>query len=644
MTTKKNKADITHECIEGGYTGKRLVIDLTNGDIYSENISEDFARKFIGGKGFVAKTLWDELDKDTDPLSKDNALVFAPGPMTGIAPASGRMTIGARFPLTKTHGHSNVGGEFGTELKQAGYDLMIIKGKSEKPVYIQIEDEEIKLKDADFLWNFDTHETIEGVRNDFDEDAQIACIGPSGENLVYLAGICINPDRYAALGGLGAVMGSKNLKAIAVKGSKGIPIANKDKWSEYYQNILEIYEGDSTTEIGREIGSNFLTEHHNEKNALTVKNLQYGSTNVEDVNGEALRDEYVVRNRSGCSLCPISCQRRSEIDEGDYKGTNNNGPEYTSVSSLGWRVGIFSLDNIIYNSEICDKLGLDTENTPSVISFVMELYQRGIVSSEDLDGLKPYWGNEKAVTQLLKKIAFREGIGDVLADGILGAVEHFGPDSEYYAMHIKGNDIPPNEPRAGHTYNMRYAVASRGADHLQASGVSRSSGEFKGDIDDLPPEESMKWFKDLEEAVMVVNLLNVCNWAYSAYSSTFEILEEKKKNLLGILNASTDWEMSMEELTEAAKRTILLERSINARFGFRREDDYFPDRILEEACPSELHNGKTTDPIEDFDQRLDWYYKHTGIDVETGLPLVEELEKLDLPEVANVMNRLNGDD
>lgn len=636
-----NPQDIKRE-IEGGYAGKVLDINLNKKEVSSRALNENFARKYLGGKGFVAKTLWDELDKNTDPLSEENILVFAPGPMTGIAPASGRMTVGARFPLTETHGHCNVGGEFGTELKHAGYDLMIIRGKSEDQIYIQIEDENVTFKDASHLWGKRTHETIEGVRSEFDENAQIACIGPAGENLVYLSGICFNPDRYAALGGLGAVMGSKNFKAIGVKGTKGIPIANKKQWKEYYQNILEIYQGDETTVTGREIGSNFLTSHHNEKNALVVKNLQFGSTNVEDVDGKALNERYVVKNRSGCSLCPISCQRRSEIDEGKYAGTTNNGPEYTTVAHFGWRLGVMDLENIIYNAELCDELGLDCENTPCVIGFAMELYQRGIISSEDVDGYNLHWGNKEAVTELIEKIAHREGIGDVFADGILGTIEHFGPESEYYAMHVKGNDIPPNEPRAGHTYNMRYAIASRGADHLQASGVSKSAGEFKGDIDDLPPEESMKWFKDLEHACMIINLLDVCNWAYAAYSSSFDIVEYKIENLLGILNASTGWNMDMDELQTAAERIIVFERAINSRYGFRRDDDYLPKRCLEERCPSELDEDTYSEPITDFDERLDAYYKHTGIEKETGIPKRETLEELDLSDVADELEKIRG--
>lgn len=628
--------------IKGGYAGKILDINLTTGEVKTEILEEDFAKKYIGGKGFVARILWDELDADTDPLSPENPLVFATGPLTGIAPASGRMTIGARSPLTKAHGHSNVGGEFGTELRQAGYDIMIVRGKAKSPVYIQIENDEVRIKDADFLWGKDTHDTIKGVRKDFDKDAHVACIGPAGENLVYLAGICVNPDRYAAQCGLGAVMGSKNLKAIGVKGSNGISLADKEKWKEYFRNILDIFERDSTTEIGRNIGSNFLTDHHNEKNALVVKNLQYGSTNIKDVDGDALNERYVIKNRCGCSLCPISCQRSTKIEKGKYSGTHNNGPEYTTVAHLGWRLGIMDLENIVYNAALCDRLGIDCENAPGVIGFAMECYQRGVITAEDVDGYQLYWGNGEAVTELLEKIAYREGIGDVLADGILTAIEHFGPESEPYAMHIKGNDMPPNEPRSAHTYNMRYAVAARGADHLQASGVSRSSGEFKGDIDDLPPEESMKWFKDLEEAVMVVNLLNVCNWAYSSYSGTFDILKEKEENLLGILNASTGWDLNLEELHQVAERTIVLERAINTRFGFRREDDYFPKRILEEPCRSEIADARQTEPITDFDERLDWYYRYTGFDIETGIPLRSKLEELGLDDVADELYEIIG--
>jgi len=627
--------------IKGGYAGQVLDINLGSNEIQKIPLDPDFAKKFIGGKGFVAKILYEQLEATTDPISPENILIIAGGPVTGIAPASGRVTIGFRSPLTKTHGYSNVGGEFGLELKSAGYDMIIVRGKAASPVYIRIFNDDVTIKDAAFMWGNDTHETVRNVRRDFKENAQVACIGPAGENLVYYAGLCFNPDRYAAEGGPGAVMGSKNLKAIAVVGTKGIKINDQEKWRQYYKNILDIYHSDPTTETGRKIGSNFLARHHNEKNALTVKNLQYGSTDISECDGNFLNEHYVRKNRSGCSLCPIACQRSSQIKDGADAGLHNNGPEYSSVSSLGWRVGIKNIKNIIKNAELGDKLGLDLLNTPGVIAFAMECYQRGIITAEDVDGYELEWGNEEAVTGLLQKIASREGIGNVFANGILAAVKHFGPESEPYAMHVKGNDIPPNEPRSNKTYNMRYAIAPRGADHLQASGVSKSAGSFIGNIDDLPAKEGMKWFKRLEIACMVVNLLNVCNWAYSAYSSTFEVLEEKHKNLLGLLNAATGWDLTIEDLHQAAERNIILERAINAKYGFRRKDDYFPKRMYEEPCLSEI-DDRRTEPYKDFDERLDWYYEYTGIDKKTGIPLRSKLVEVGLAKVAEDMDRLGG--
>ena len=627
--------------LRGAYAGYILDIDLSNRAVEKKKLNPDFARLHIGGKGFVARILYDELSADVDPVSPENLLLFANGPLTGIAPASGRMTVGFRSPLTKTHGYNSVGGEFGLELKSAGYDIIIVRGRSSTPAYITLYDEKVEIRDAGFLWGMDTHETIKAVRKDFDRSAQVACIGPAGEYLVYHAGICINPDRYAAQGGSGAVMGSKNLKAIAVVGTQEIRIKDVQTWAHHYRKILETYLNDPTTQTGRIIGSNFLAEHHNKKNALVVKNLQYGSTDISECNGEVLNERYVKRNRSGCSLCPIACQRSSYIGKGKHAGIHNNGPEYSSVAHLGWRIGIKNLDNIIYNCTLGDRLGLDLENTPCVIGFAMECYQRKIISKEDVDGYDLVWGNEKAVTELLEKIAYRKGIGDVFANGILGAIDHFGPESEPYAMHVKGNDLPPNEPRSGKTYNMRYAIAPRGADHLQAAGVSRSAGSFVANIDDLPPQESMKWFKRLEQASMLVNLLNVCNWAYNSYSSTFEILEEKHDHLREILNAGTGWNLTMDDLREAADRNIILERAINAKYGFTRNDDYFPKRMYEEPCLSEI-DDRMNNPYTDFDERLDWYYVYTGVDVETGVPLPEKLHGLGLHHVAEDMEKVKG--
>jgi len=638
MSTRMGKSNSS---IQGGYAGSILDIDLTAGSIDKSRLDPQFARTHIGGKGFVARLLYDELSFDVDPVSAENILVFANGPLTGIAPASGRMTVGFRSPLTKTHGYNNVGGEFGLELKMAGYDIVIIRGRSQRPVYITVADDSIEIVDAADLWGRDTHETIRAVRKRFDKNAHVACIGPAGENLVFHSGICFDPDRYAAQGGSGAVMGSKNLKAIAVVGTGQIGIGNISSWAFHYRKILEIYLNDPTTQTGRQIGSNFLAEHHNRKNALVVKNLQFGSTDISECNGRVLNERYVKKNRSGCSLCPISCQRSSVIRSGKHAGTHNNGPEYSSVAHLGWRLGIKNLDNIIYNCTLGDKLGLDLENTPCVIGFAMECYQRGIITKEDVDGYDLVWGNEEAVTEILRKIAYREGIGDVFANGILGAVKHFGPESEPYAMHVKGNDLPPNEPRSGKTYNMRYAIAPRGADHLQAAGVSKSAGSFVSNVDDLPPQESMKWFKRLEQASMIVNLLNVCNWAYNSFSGTFEILEEKHQHLLGILNTATGWELSMDDLRRAADRNIILERAINAKYGFRRKEDYFPKRMYEEPCLSEIDDRMNT-PFTDFDERLDWYYVYTGIEKNSGIPEPGKLRELGLNSAAEDMERLLG--
>ena len=619
--------------IEGGYAGNVLEIELTKKEITKKRLDKKLIRDYIGGRGFVAKILYDNVSPDADPLSPSNPLVFATGPLTGLAPCSGRFTVGARSPLTGIHGDSNCGGGWPTELKLAGYDMIVIKGKAVEQVYLQIIDDNVEIKNAEHIWGKDTLETTKMVLEDMgDKKAHVACIGPAGENLVYVSGVCTDLDHFAARTGMGAVMGSKNLKAIAVRGTKGIKIADVNRWKEVFGEILDLYASEPTTDLGRKIGSNFLHRAHNTSGALPIKNFQYGSGDIEKVSGEVLNKKYVEKARAACSLCCIGCKRYTTIKEGPYKGVRLNGPEYYTVSSLGYRIGIDDLEYVLFNSLFCNRLGLDSTTAPSIIGFAMECYQRGIITKKDVDGYELNWGNKEAVTQILKKITYREGIGDVLADGIRGAVKKFGPESEKYAMHVKGLDIPPKDPRAGHTYNMRYAISTRGADHLRCSGVSASSGEFARNIDDMPPERSMKMFVKLEKYVTAVNLFNVCNWAWSSYSSSLEVVEKKEKYLLELFNAATGLDFTQEDIDNAAERTILTERAENAKYGLRMKDDYLPKRFLKEPL------GPRT-PIVDFEERLDYYYRYRGLELDTGIPLKSKLEGLGMDEIAEDLEK-----
>jgi len=500
-----------------------------------------------------------------------------------------------------------------------------------------------EIKEANWLWGKNTIETTEMLLKKFgDREAHVACIGPAGEHLVYVAGICVDAGRYAAECGLGAVMGSKNLKAILVKGTNGIKIENIKEFKKYFGKTLALYESEPTTNLARNIGSNFLLKTHNNAGALVWRNLQYSGEELGEVTGQNINEKYVTKNRSGCYLCPLGCARHVKIDKGVYKGTVYNVPEYYTVDSLGPRLGIKDLENIFYNSELCDQLGLDSSSAPSIIGFVMECYQRGIITKENLDGLDLSWGNGETVTILLKKMAYREGFGNILADGIMGVIKKFGPESEKYAMHIKGLDIPCKDPRAGQTYGMRYAISTRGADHERCSGVSSKAGEIVVNIDDLPPKDSMKIFIRLEKYVTEVNLMNVCTWAWSSYSTSMDIIKKKEQYMLGIFNSATGLKLSQEDIDKAVERTILSERAENARYGMRRKDDYPPKRILEDPLPivGSKNKGKTIPPCYNFDERLDYYYKYRGIDPNTVIPLESKLKELGMHNVTDELRRL----
>ena len=628
--------------IKGGYTGKILEVNLTNGKIEKKELDKQLVKDYIGGRGFAAKLLYDRTSPEVDPLSPSNPLIFVTGPLSGVAPCSGRITVGARSPLTKSHGDSNVGGEFAIELKLAGYDAIIITGKAEKPVYIQIVDDEVKINDAGSLWGKDTLETTRALLKEFgDKKACVACIGPSGENLVYVSGICVDLNRFAAEGGMGAVMGSKNLKAILVRGKKGIKLADIDRWKKTFGKALDLYRSEPTTELYRRSGTSFLLRAHNEAGAMVWRNCQYSGDELGEMTGDNLNDKYVTKVRAGCSLCCVGCARHARIESGSYKGVEFNDPEYYTVNSLGPRVGVDDLENVLYNSELCERLGLDSSSAPSIIGFAMECYQRGIITKEDVDGYELDWGNKEAIREILKKMAYRQGIGDVFADGIMAAVKKFGPESEQYAMQVKGLDIPPKDPRSGHTYDMRYAISTRGADHLRVSGVSAKSGAFAESIDDLPPEQSMKLFVKLEKYVTEVNLFNACCLAWSGASSSFEVIKQKEKYLLELFNAATGLDFTQEDIDKAEERTVLTERAENAGYGLRKKDDYLPKRFTEE--PLSIKGGGSHPPIVDFEERLDYYYKYRGLDVDTGMPLESKLRELGMDKVAEDLEKLRGD-
>ncbi|MGC8622061.1 MAG: aldehyde ferredoxin oxidoreductase family protein [Caldisphaera sp.] len=627
MRTEENKK------IKGGYAGKSLWINLSNSDIKIKDLDLDMVSKYIGGRGFIAKLSYNLINPDKDVYDPLNPLIFATGPLTGLAPASGRFTVGGRSPATHIHGDSNCGGDWSVELKMAGYDYIVITGKADHPVYISIQDNDVVIKNAKDLWGLTTHKTFE-LLAEKEENPYIKAvtIGPAGENLVSTAAIISTESRSASRAGMGAIMGAKNLKAISVYGTQDIKIADYELWENAFKNIYQIFIQDPMIKyVGRLIGSNYLHRVHGSHGALMVQDGHRGyftKEEFEKISGETL-NKYHVKGRS-CFLCPVACTRSIYMNSDKYGLVKGRGPEYYSLQSLTYRCGGYDIEAGIYLNRLCDAYGLDATTLPSIIAFVMDLYENKIIKKDQIDGLELNWGNFDAIEKIIKAVAFKKDkIGKIFSKSITELIKDFGPKSEWYALQVKGLTFPSNDPRAGQVYNMRYAIATRGADHLRASGLSSGTSL---DFDSLPEVDGMKAFINLETYVTLVNLFEVCNWAYSAYTSSFENADKKEKGMYELFNSATGLNFRDIDFKNAALATILTERAENARYGIRKKDDYFPERVFDEPLPIN-EKGETRAYSKDkFERLLNYYYEMRGIDND-GLPKSEVLKRLKLNEI-----------
>ena len=431
--------------IRGGYAGHILRIDLTSGAIKREPLDEALALAYIGGRGFTSRLQYDLIAPGANPLGPENVVIIAPGPLTGTsAPSSGRFTLGGRSPLTGILGDANSGGVWGAVLKRAGYDLIIIHGQSPRPVYLAIQDDRVELRDARHLWGQDTHETQRILKDELGKGASVAGIGQAGENLVRFAGLIADGEHAAARTGLGAVLGSKRLKAIAVRGSRAVPLCDAAKFADLSAALTELLKTDkrSGQEL-KEYGTTALVDHHSAIGMMGTRNWQSGVfEGKEKIDGDALNRQYLVR-ATGCYRCPCLCDRYSRVNEGEFAGTEVGGPEYSTIVSFGPNCGNDNLASILKANELCNLYGLDTIEAGNMIAYAMELYQRGIITQAETDGLDLSWGNYHSILTLVDRIAFRQGFGDLLADGIVSAYQEIGRNAERYAVHVKGMTPPP---------------------------------------------------------------------------------------------------------------------------------------------------------------------------------------------------------
>lgn len=636
------------------YTRTRTIlqIDLTTSKISKTELSKVDRVRFLGGRGVNAKLLWDHMKRsEVQALHPDNPLIFGTGILTGTtAPSSGRTTITCKGPLTNLYLKSSMGGQWGAELRYAGYDHLVVTGAAKAPRYIEIKDDQIELKDASHLWGLDLRDTDSTIKHDLgDPNARVAAIGPAGEHQVLLAGIICSVYHAAARGGLGAVMGSKRLKAIAVRGTNPVSIADAKEFDELALNCRRKLAEDTYAVTHYEYGTSGGVQSTNELGAFPAYNFRTGhSENIEPLTGQNLVEKGYLVRRAGCHSCTISCHRYVTIREGKYEGTYTGGPEYETMSALGAGTGVFDTSAVIKANELCNMYGLDTISTGSAIQWAMETYEKGILNRDDTDGLELRFGKEDAMIELVQRIAFRKGkIGNLLADGVKRAAEKVGKDSWKWAIcNSKGLEQSRVDTRCAKGYALAFAVNPRGPDHLHAApfaefGASPEAlvliAKLTGDDKWATPysleyrPEIVRWHEDF---YAVSEALGFCIFA------TIVSYGASPKDMANLLAYSTGITIQEPEIMLAGRRILTLEKCFNVRQGADRSHDDLPWRLMHEPIDIGTHKGLVNSRGE-LDQMLDRYYELHEWDPKTSMPYEATLKKLDLCDVAETLRADN---
>ena len=609
----------------GGYMGKILFVDLSKGELRDEALDEKFCRDFIGGYGFGARILLSQQKAGVDPLGPENMLGILTGPFTGSPALSGsRYVVIGKSPLTGTWGDANSGGYFGPHLKFAGYDGVFFTGASEKPVYLVIKDGKAELKDATHLWGKDTFEVEDILKSEIGKDTEIACIGPSGESVSLIAAVMNNKGRAAGRSGVGAIMGSKKLKAVAVAGKMKIPLYDEKKAGELRRKYL----GELTGPIAvmfKNYGTPAITAMSAHNGDSPVKN--WGGVGVVDFpDAELIGLNPVMGQQSkpfACWHCPFGCGGYMKEGTGEYKyEAGAHKPEYETLCMFGTNCLNTNLESIIKVNDICNRAGLDTISAGAAMSFAIECYENGIITKADTDGIEMTWGNHESIVAMTEKLAKREGFGDVLADGIKVAAEKIGKGAEQYAIHIHGQEVPAHDPKLGHHFATTYKLDSTPARHTQGSEGMAPPG--------LLPSFDQKSFSGRAEAhkiganfLHIINSLGMCEFMYWATPHVNVVPE--------FLNAITGWDVTIDELVKTGERISNLRQAFNIREGLNPLQFKVPDRLLGRPPQKE---GPVAGVTVDEDTLAKEYMAAMDWDPKTAKPSKKKLQELGLDDVA----------
>jgi aldehyde:ferredoxin oxidoreductase len=597
-----------------GYMGKVLRVNLSTKKITTEPLRMDWAEKFLGARGLGSRYLIEEVDPKVDPLSPENKLIFATGPVTGtLATSAGRFNVVTKGPLTGTIAASNSGGYFGPELKYAGYDLVIFEGKADKPVYLWIYNDHVELKDASHLWGKDCYETTDAILAENDPEAKVACIGPAGENLVLFA--CVMNDKHRAAGrtGVGAVMGSKNLKAIAVRGTGGVKIADRESFLEVLRKARKKIAEHPVSGGGLPTyGTNVLVNVINSVGALPTRNFREAwFEGADKISGETMASTILLRNKA-CASCASACGRVTKA-----MGEIGEGPEYEAVWAYGAQCGVDNLEAISKANFICNKLGMDPITMGSTIGCAMELAELGLID-EKKAGVSLHWGNAEAIVKLTEDTGYRRGFGEELALGSYRFAEKYGHPE--LSMSAKKQEMPAYDPRALQGMGLEYATSNRGGCHVRGYLTSPEVLGIPEKLDPADTQSKPQWTKTFQDLTAAVDSLGFC--LFLTFALDAGDLASQVTPIIGR-------EVTAEELLTIGERIWNLEKFFNLKAGISPKEDTLPPRLLKEPIPAGPSKGR----VNKLHEMLPRYYELRGWDKD-GTPTKEKLESLDLLDLA----------
>ena len=612
-----------------GYAGKIAWIDLTKENVKVEELEEAVARKYLGGKGLGAYLLYQNLSPNTHPYDPNNPLIFITGPLTGTTfPAVSRSAVITKSPMTGTFLDSYSGGFFGPQMKYAGYDGFIIMGKARKPVHIVVDNEKISIKEAEHLWGLSTSETENLLKNELKgERISIAAIGQAGERLVRFSGI-LNEKRIYGRGGAGAVMGSKNLKAVVVKGNRKIRLADETGFREIVRRCQQKIGEHPMTKKGGvfpRIGTMMTVDLTQETGTFPTRNWQENTfDHAKEINGEAF-ERYLIRPRA-CFACPIGCSRDTKILRGGIEFVSE-GPEYETIYAFGSNCEIKDPEVIIAAEKLCDEYGMDTISCGAVIGYAMECFEKGLIPEKEMKGINLSFGNGDALIEVIHLIAKREGMGGLLSEGVKIASEKI-KGSSTFAVHVKGLELPGYDPRGMKGQGLTYALSDRGACHLRSNTLRTELLGIPQVIDRYAYEGKAEMVRELQLNYVTFDCLIAC--IFGAFAISLQ-------DYTDALSSATGWPFTLKELRSIAERSWNLTRLFNVREGFTRKDDTLPERLFTQASTRGPSKGQVVDR-DSFEKMLDEYYQVVGWERHTGVPTQEKLMELGIEKMAQHSN------